>query len=401
MLESDTAAIQADRSGPIQTAIPRERPRACSVVPRAPACSTARLSNSPPSPARSPISRDECPLVAVVVVNWNGLEDTCECLRSLLAQTWPRVEILVVDNGSANGEADAIEREFGTQVRLFRHAHNLGFTGGNNPPMRLALEEGRARYIALLNNDAFAEPTWLERLVTAAEADEDGGLFASHMVFVSDPERTENAGTAILTTGEAIPRGRDRPRSEFDTPATLLGACGGAVLYRAALLHELGTFRDDFFANFEDVDLSLRCAATGHFTRFVPGAVVRHRLNASIAKVRNDDFRVRSVRNLSTAYWINMPRTVILLNAPWLILSWFLVPLLAPLLGQFDLARILVRGRVRTIGECRSIWRERRRLRPMRRGNPLRIWWLQRSCVRVYLGFLVQVVLLRRRRYME
>ena len=286
-------------------------------------------------------------------------------------------------------------------MRLIRNVRNLGFTGGNNPPMRTILAEGRAAFIALLNNDAFAAPDWIERLVDAATANPNVAMFASHMVFVSDPERTENAGTLILTTGEAVPRGRDRPRSEFVGPVDLLGACGGAVLYRCDVLRELGTFRDDFFANFEDVDLSLRMVATGRFARFVPGAIVRHRLNASIAKIRDDDFRVRSVRNLSTAYWINMPRTVILLNAPWLVLSWVLVPLLAPLLGQFDLARILVRARLRTIAEFRSIWRERRGLRPLRRGNPLRVWWMQRSCLTVYFGFLLQVVLLRRRRYME
>lgn len=344
---------------------------------------------------------DDTPLVAVVVVNWNGLDDTRECLRSLFAQTWPNVEILVVDNGSAGGEADAIAREFGDRVRLFRHAANLGFTGGNNPPMCLALAEGRARYIALLNNDAFAEPDWLARLVRAAENDPDAGLFASHMVFVTDPERTENAGTLILTTGDAMPRGRGRPRAAFVRPTTLLGACGGAVLYRADLLRELGTFRDDFFANFEDVDLSLRAAATGRFTRFVPGAVVRHRLNASIARVRDADFDVRSVRNLSTAYWINMPRTVIVLNAPWLILSWIVAPLVALLLGRPDLARVLVRGRLRTISEWREISSERRRLRPTRRGNPLRIWWLQRSGLSACWQLASQVLRTDRRRHAE
>ncbi|MBI5850872.1 MAG: glycosyltransferase family 2 protein [Planctomycetes bacterium] len=344
---------------------------------------------------------DDTPLVAVVVVNWNGLDDTRECLRSLFAQTWPNVEIMVVDNGSANGEADTIEREFGDRVRLFRNAGNLGFTGGNNPPMQLAVAEGRARYVALLNNDAFAEPEWLARLVRAAQDDPDAGLFASHMVFVTDPERTENAGTLILTSGDAMPRGRGQPRAAFARSATLLGACGGAVLYRADLLRELGTFRDDFFANFEDVDLSLRAAAAGRFTRFVPGAVVRHRLNASIARVRDAAFDVRSVRNLSVAYWINMPRTVIALNAPWLILSWTLAPLFALLLGRLDLARALVRGRLRTFSEWRTISSGRRRLRSARRGNPLRIWWLQRSGLSACWQLGSQVLRTHRRRQAE
>lgn len=341
------------------------------------------------------------PLVAVIVLNWNGLADTEACLASCFEQTWKPTEIWLVDNASANDEGAILESRYGNRVRMLRNSGNLGFTGGNNVAIRQILREGRAEFIALLNNDATAAPDWIERLVRSALSHPDMGMFASHMVFAADHGRTENTGTEILTTGEAIPRGRDLPLTAFESDATLLGACGGAVLYRAHLIRTLGAFRDDFFANFEDVDLSLRHCACGYFTRFVAGAIVHHKLNASIVKVRDDRFRVRSVRNLSTAYLINMPRTVLLLNLPWLVLSWLFVPCLAPLLGQVDLARILVRGRARTLLEIRSILRERRRLRPWRRGNPLRIWWMQRSCIRVYVGFLVDVVILRRRRYLE
>lgn len=371
-------------------------------MPKTPSSASLRVLAPSRDPSdHLPANVASVPRVAVIVLNWNGLADTEACLASCFAQTWPSTEIWLVDNASANGEGELLASRYSDRVRMLRNAVNLGFTGGNNVAIRQILREGQADYIALLNNDATAIPEWIEMLVASAAQHPNVGMFASHMVFTADHNRTENTGTEILTTGEAIPRGRNKPVSHFSNDAELLGACGGAVLYRVELLARLGAFRDDFFANFEDVDLSLRHCASGYFARFVAGAIVHHKLNASIAKVRDDRFRVRSVRNLSTAYLINMPWTVIVLNLPWLVVSWCLVPLIAPLLGQFDLARILVRGRARTLLELRSILRERRRLRPLRRGNPLRIWWMQRSCVRVYLDFLLDVVILRRRRYLE
>ena len=339
------------------------------------------------------------PFVTVVVVNWNGLEDTRACIRSLLAQTFEAREIVVVDNGSEGDDADRIAAEFGDSIRLVRHADNRGFTGGNNAAMQLALDEGRSEFVALLNNDAEAEPDWLAALVRAASEAPDVAACTSLMVFHADPSVVENTGTEILATGEAVPRGRGRPAAEFaNHPADVLGACGGAVLYRASTLRRLGLFRDDFFANFEDVDLSLRIAAAGLRCRFVPGAVVRHRLNASIQKVRDDAFRIRSVRNLTLAVWGNLPWTTLVLNAPALVVSHLLVPLVAPLLGQWDLARILVRGRLAAL---RDIPSARRAIRPHRRPVGLRLWWRQRGFVGVYVRFVLDVVVRRRRRYME
>jgi len=348
-----------------------------------------------------PASSAPPPRVAAVTINWNGLDDTLGCVRSLLAQSHPGLEVHVVDNGSAGGEADALAEAFGERIRLHRSRENLGFTGGNNLVLRPIVERDEADYVVLLNNDAEAEPDWVERLVAAAEAEPGVAMCASHMLFFDHPEITENAGTDLLTTGEAVPRGRGRASWRNERPGRPLGACGGAVLYRVAALREVGVFRDDFFANFEDVDLSLRALVCGWECVYVPEARVHHRLNRSIRKVRDDAFRTRSVRNLTTAYWVNMPLAVILLNAPWLVFTYAAVPVLALLLGQRDLCRILCAARGRVWRERRAILSARRALHHHRRGNPLRLWWRQRSFVWTYFRYFVDVVLLRRRRYME
>jgi GT2 family glycosyltransferase len=113
------------------------------------------------------------PLVRAVVVNFDGGDLTLECLQSLVHTEWPvpRLEIVLVDNGSTDGVADRVERELPV-VRVVRSAKNLGFAGGCN----LGLTDlGDVQYVALLNNDATAEPGWLAPLVDALERDPELG----------------------------------------------------------------------------------------------------------------------------------------------------------------------------------------------------------------------------------
>ena len=238
---------------------------------------------------------------------------------------------------------------------------------------------GPFRYVALANNDTVAEPGWLAALVAEAEADPRAGILQGPMVFHDDPSVIENAGILVMTTFDAIPRGRGRPRSEFAMPAELLGACAGGALYRTEMLRQLGLLRDDFFANFEDLELSLRAVACGWRCRYVPGAVIRHKLNASIEKVRDLDFEVRSLRNAMWACLANLPWQVVLLNLPWVALRDLGVLCLAPFTGRAHLARALLASRRRILAELGDLRAARRSLAPIRRASWWRIWWAQRN----------------------
>ena len=107
------------------------------------------------------------PVVSVITPTWNRRDLLRECLRSLAAQTFLDREVIVVDNGSSDGSAEMVLAEF-PQVVLIRNAENRGFCAAVNQGIRQA----RGRYVALLNNDAEADPGWLEELVRAA-AQED------------------------------------------------------------------------------------------------------------------------------------------------------------------------------------------------------------------------------------
>ena len=322
--------------------------------------------------------------VAVVVLNWDGLELTRACVSSLLAQTHA-CEIHVVDNGSANAEAASLRSEFGNLVRLHELPQNAGFTGGCNTALEVVLAEARCEFIALLNNDAVAEANWVEELVREMQSDQRIGIVASRMRLFDEPDLLDNAGVWLLGNGDVAPRGRLQRAADWERADDLVAACGGAVLLRCAMLRQIGVFRTDFFANFEDADLSLRAFVAGWRIRYAPRAEVRHRLNATIGRVRDMAFNVRSVRNATWVFLVNLPWPVLVLNLPGWVLSNVAIVLLMPLCGRPGVAWAFVRGRLRGLAELGAITAERRRLRPLRLVSWWRLWLLQRSFVFEYL----------------
>jgi len=341
------------------------------------------------------------PKVAVVVLNWNGFSDTVSCIESLLAQNYANLEIHLLDNGSENDEAHRLETEFGSKIILHRTEKNLGFTGGNNLVIEEILKSKETAYVALLNNDAIAHTDWVSSLVRCAGKSPKIGVVASMTLFFDQPDRIENAGVDILSTGDAVPRGRNRRPEFFSRETPLLGASASAVLYSCGMLRQIGIFRCDFFANFEDVDLSLRAITCGWDCIYAPGAKVSHKLNQSIRKVRDDSFHIRSLRNLAWASLVNLPLPILVMNLPWAILRDLFAICLAPLFGQKKIARIIWHARRRIWRERGQIIYERHRLDNRRRSSWWWIWLCQKSFLPTYLGFFWQALVLRRREFMQ
>jgi GT2 family glycosyltransferase len=220
----------------------------------------------------------DSPLVSAIVVNWNGLAFVDECLVSLARQTYPRVEIVVVENGSTDGSREWLEREWGHRITLLAHPVNAGFAGGNN----LGIRASKGAWVALLNNDAAADPEWLAALVRAGEADRRVGMCASKILARGLDGVLDGAGLLVSRDGIGRGRGRlerDGPAFSRAEEALVPSAC--AALYRRTMLDEVGLFDEDFFAYCEDTDLGLRARLAGWRCRYVPDAIVHHRYSGS------------------------------------------------------------------------------------------------------------------------
>jgi hypothetical protein len=218
-------------------------------------------------------------LISVVVVNWNRKELLRACLQSLRAQVDVRFETIVVDNGSSDGSAEMAEREFG--ARVIRNSGNRGFCAANN--QGFAAAEGE--FLALLNNDAEAEPGWLAALLQACNRRPDVGMAASKVLVWEDPKRIDKVGHAIWPDGQNRGRGSGVvDLGQFDREEEVLWPDGCACMYRRAMIEQIGGFDEDFFAYGDDAELGLRARIAGWTCIYTPAAVVRHHRGSTLGK---------------------------------------------------------------------------------------------------------------------
>ena len=224
------------------------------------------------------------PKVVVFIVVWNGMEDTLECLASLVVNGYPNMEIVVVDNGSTDGSAEAIRRKQ-LSVRIIDAGANLGFTGGNN----LGLAEARrlkARYAFLLNNDTTLEKGAVRALVDAAELDAEAGIVAPVMHYYDAPLEIWFAGGRLsLDRGEATHDQQLIPTRQC-TPYPTPWVSGCAMLVRMQAVEEVGGLDDRFYLTWEDVDWSVRMRRQGWTVLVVPMARIFHKCGRSGEKLK-------------------------------------------------------------------------------------------------------------------
>jgi len=230
--------------------------------------------------------------LSVVIPSWNTIDLMRACLRHLLAADLPETEVIVIDNGSADGSADMVEREF-PEVRLVRNAVNEGFARGCNQGLRLA----RGNYALLLNSDTEVAPDAVARLLDFLNRHPDYGAAAP--LLHSADGRVQPSLKRFPTLATALwfgtplerwfpdsrelrryfMRDADHERSgDVDQPPA---AC---LLVRRSVLDRVGLFDEDLWLFYNDVDLSKRMAEAGLRTRYVAEARVLHHEGASTSK---------------------------------------------------------------------------------------------------------------------
>lgn len=220
------------------------------------------------------------PSVTIVVVNYNGREPLERCLRSIALLNYPRKSFraVVVDNGSTDGSTTLVTSDF-PWVELIQLPENLGFAAANNRAMTGADSE----YVALLNNDARVDPSWLAELVAASLEPAVGACTSKILLDQAQWPLVQNAGTRLLRNGSCADRGSlggdrgyERDRGQYDGLEEVFSFCGAAALLKREMLRDVGLFDDTFFMYYEDVDLSWRARTKGWQVIYVPTAVAYH-----------------------------------------------------------------------------------------------------------------------------
>jgi GT2 family glycosyltransferase len=314
-------------------------------------------------------------LISVVVVNWNRRELLRACLASLAGQSGVAFETIVVDNGSTDGSAEIAEREF--SVRVIRNGENRGFCAANNQGIAAA----RGEFIALLNNDAEAEPAWLAELLRACCARPDIGMAASKILVWEDPSRIDKVGHLIFPDGQNRGRGSGAPDDgRFDREEDVAWPDGCAALYRKSMLDAIGGFDEDFFAYGDDAELGLRARIAGWQCVYAPRAVVRHRRGATLGK--DSACRLSLIERNRVLLALKLfPASLLVLNPFYFALRLAAGAVLAGrgsgdtahfpgLRGKFAMAGALLRGDLGALRLAPRILAKRREIDRLRRLSP-------------------------------
>ena len=311
----------------------------------------------------------------MVIVTWNRRSLLHACLTSLSRQVGAEFETIVVDNGSEDGSAEMAEREFG--ARVIRNSVNRGFCAANNQGIATA----RGEFVALLNNDAEAEPGWLAALHRICSRAPEIGMAASKVVVWEDPRRIDKVGHLIYPDGQNKGRGSGAIDSgQFDREEEVLWPDGCAAMYRKEMLDRIGGFDEDFFAYGDDAELGLRARIAGWKCLYSPQAVVRHHRGSTLGK--GSMWRLELIeRNRLLLAWKLFPWSLLWLN-PFYFSARLLAGLGAAQRGEGDtvhfpgwsgklkMAVALVKGDCAALLRLPDTLRKRRAMRGLRRLSP-------------------------------
>ena len=256
--------------------------------------------------------------VAIITLNWKDAANTIECLESLLRQDYPHSQIFILDNGSQDGSVEKIE-EWGmarsrensisltieeaenmslTQKIVFlKSEENLGFAGGNNFVMRIAIKLG-FKYVWLINNDTVHAKDTLSALVTAAESDKKVGMVTSKVLYFTSPDVIESIGSKLFIPfgifrhiGQGM-KASKAPSVPFEVPLVY----GCSFIIKEELIKDIGLMDERFFLLIEEGDWCIRARKKGWKILSAPASAVWHKVSRSIGK-RSDIFFYYVTRN--------------------------------------------------------------------------------------------------------
>ena len=221
------------------------------------------------------------PKIAVIILNWNGKYDTCECIESVQKLDYQRYKIIVVDNGSEDDSVQYLKQKY-PDILIVENGANLGYAEGNNRAIEYAIEQN-FDYILLLNNDAVVDQQILNSFINVSKAHPNAGIFGAKIYYLNEPQKIWFAGGKILpdliTAHEGLGEIDDGVSWEEVRPIDY--ACGCALFFKSDVVRKIGLLESKFFLMWEETDFCCRARRAGFECLFVPKALVWHKISAS------------------------------------------------------------------------------------------------------------------------
>lgn len=227
----------------------------------------------------------DTPWICIIILNWNGLQDTLACIESLQALDYPSFDIILVDNGSTDGSPDILRKvaKENPKIKLILNEENLGFSGGCNIGIQVALKSN-ADYILLLNNDTRVSPNFLKLLVESAKNHPKAGI-TGPKVYIDKQEQTLYCagGSLWKTLGQPFMRGHAKiDHGQYNQEKEVGFISGCCLLIKREVIEKIGVLDEDYFAFFEDLDWNVRAHQAGYASLYVPSSIIWHKGSNSL-----------------------------------------------------------------------------------------------------------------------
>ena len=292
------------------------------------------------------------PKVCIITLNWNGLEDTTECLESLKKVTYTNYEVIVVDNGSEGNETQILEEKFGDYIHLIKNDRNYGAYDGYNIGLRYALNNSNPDYLLLLDNDTVVDPEFLTEMVKVAEADPAIGMAGAKIYYYDEPDRLQYLGGKIDLWGgvisplpkiaQSILGRKEFDRGQHDSIKEVEHIAFWCALFNRKSLESIGLFDEKRFHEYAEIDYFIRAREAGFKTVYVPKAKVWHKYRSAnrldgALQYRSLSSRFRLVKQHATKwryrwfliyffgvyFWLATAYYLIWLRRPRMLLSFY------------------------------------------------------------------------------
>jgi len=264
------------------------------------------------------------PRISIIILNWNGWEDTIECLESLFQINYPNFDVILVDNASEDDSLEKIrdycsghlpvessffnynphnkpitvyeynetfkkdKRPLKTEnskkhITLIKNGENRGFPGGNNVGIKFALEFFDPDYILLLNNDTVVDENFLGELIKKGDSRDAVGILGPKIYFYDEPQTIWSAGCKIswkLSRGIQIGT-NELDKGQYNEIKEVEYVSGSAFLIKCEVIEKIGLMDEKYFLYFEESDWTLRANQEGFKSLYIPTSHIWHKVSRS------------------------------------------------------------------------------------------------------------------------
>lgn len=230
------------------------------------------------------------------MLNWNGKEDTRECIDSLVQITYPNYEIILVDNASTDGSTQYF-RDHYEEIKIIENQENLGFAEGNNVGIREALKQ-KANYILLLNNDTIVDPSFLEDLIEVGESDDSIGILSPIIYYYDDRNEIQYCGEKVNWYNGKLTKINIASKEIIHSEII----CGASMLIKKETIDKIGLLPTEYFMLWEDIDYSIKALKNDIKSAYITTSKIWHKGSVSIGGI-SSPIRMRYTIKNRIIFW--------------------------------------------------------------------------------------------------